>query len=151
MDDKTAILTAITEYRDAFNAGDVDRLLAVFTPYFLDLEHGVPTFLGPEAPYVLRRRMTKLFAEYRAEMRLAVSTVEVLGDTAYDWGFQFLTLTPKAGGKPVESSQRYMRLWSRQADGGWKIQFIIDNANQPPAMPDDNISEPYLQARYATA
>lgn len=149
MDDKTAILTAITEYREAFNRGNVDRLLAVFAPEFTDMSHAIPSFFGDEAPYVLRRRMTKLLGEFRCEMRISVITVEVCGDTAIDYGWHILTLTPNSGGAPVETRQRYCERWKRQPDGSWKITFYIDNPDQPPAMQDEDFDIPYLTRQVA--
>ena len=145
MDDQTAILTAITEYREAFNNGDIERLMSVFAPGFTDMTAGVPSFYGEEAPVVLRRRMTELFAEYRAELKVSVIVVNVLGEMAYDYGWHILTLSPKAGGEPIASRQRYFELWARQPDGSWKIRFYIDNADMLPAMPDAELAIPYLQ------
>jgi ketosteroid isomerase-like protein len=145
MDDKTAILTAITEYREAFNSGDVDRLMSVFGPNLTDMSHGVPSFYGGEGPYVLRRRITKLFEEFHCEMRISVITVEVYGDTALDFGWHMLTLTPKSGGAPSPTRQRYFEKWGRQADGSWKINFYIDNPDLVPAMPDEEFAVPYLE------
>jgi ketosteroid isomerase-like protein len=144
MDDQTAILTAITEYREAFNIGDVDRLLSVFGDGFTDMSFGVPSFYGDEAPQVLRRRMARLFEQYRAEMKISVMVVNVMGDTAFDYGWHILTLTPKSGGKSVISRQRFFELWARQADGSWKIQFYMDNPDLAPAMPDVDFEIPYL-------
>src|SRR5512142_2455616 len=82
MDDQTAILTAITEYREAFKTADVDRLMSIFAPSFID--------------------------------------VVIKNDVAYDFGWHILTLTPKSGGDPIKSRQRYFELWARQSDGSWK-------------------------------
>ncbi len=151
MDDKTAILAAITEYREAFNTGDVDRLLSVFAPTFTDMSHAVPSFFGDEAPFVLRRRMAKLFEEFRCEMRIAVITVEICGGTAFDYGWHILTLTPKCGGAPIETRQRYFQRWVRQSDGSWKIRFYIDNPDLPPAMENDDFGVPYLATNSTSA
>ncbi len=146
MDDKTAILTAITDYREAFNTGDVDRLMSVFGPYLTDWSHAIPSFYGDEGPYVLRRRMARLFEEYRCEMRISVITVEVYGDVAVDYGWHILTLTPRAGGKSVQTRQRYFEQWKRQADGAWKITLYIDNPDHAPAMQDEEFGVPYLES-----
>jgi uncharacterized protein (TIGR02246 family) len=145
MDDQTAILTAITEYREAFNTGDVDRLLSVFAPAYTDMSFGVPSFFGDEAPQVLRRRMERLFAEYTAEMRISVIVVNVLGDMAYDCGWHILTLTPKSGGPPMKARQRYICLWARQGDGAWKIRFYMDNPDMAPAMPEEEFGVPWVE------
>src|SRR3954464_2991166 len=105
MDDHTAILSAITEYREAFNNGDVDRLTSVFAPGFTDMSFGVPSFYGQEAAVVLRRRMTELFADFQAEMKISVIDITINNDTAFDFGWHILSLTPKSGGAPVKSRQ----------------------------------------------
>jgi ketosteroid isomerase-like protein len=48
------INVAKTEFREAYNAGNVDRLLAVFAEQFMDMSAGVPIFSGAEARLVLR-------------------------------------------------------------------------------------------------
>jgi ketosteroid isomerase-like protein len=146
MDDKTAILSAITEYREAFNTGDVDRLISVFGPYLTDMSHGVPSFYGSEGPYVLRRRMTKLFEEFHCELRISVINVEIYGDTALDYGWHMLRLTPKSGGATIATRQRYFEKWGRLTDRAWKITFYIDNPDLAPEMPDEHFGVPYLAA-----
>jgi ketosteroid isomerase-like protein len=146
MDDQTAILTAITVYREAFNTGDIDRLMSVFAPSFTDMSYGIPSFFGAEAAVVLRRRMSELFAKYRAEMKISVIDVVIKADVAYDYGWHILTLTPKSGGEPIKSRQRYFGLWARQSDGSWKIKLYIDNADRAPAMPDAQFALPYLSS-----
>ena len=146
MDDQTSILTAITDYREAFNTGDAERLVSVFAPSYTDMSFGVPSFFGDEAPQVLRRRMEKLFADYSAEMKISVIVVNVLGDVAYDCGWHILTLTPKSGGEPVKTRQRYICLWARQGDGSWKVRFYMDNPDMAPAMADAEFAIPYLEA-----
>jgi len=79
-------------------------------------------------------------------MKISVISITVNNDTAYDYGWHILTLTPKSGGKPVKSRQRYFELWGRQPDGAWKIRFYIDNLDQSPAMPDECFPIPYLVA-----
>jgi ketosteroid isomerase-like protein len=146
MDDHTAILTAITDYREAFNNGDVERLLSVFAYEFTDMSFGVPSFFGEEARNVLRGRMSSLFEKYRAEMKISVVAVNVLGETAYDFGWHILTLTPKAGGDSMITRQRYVEVWGKQPDGSWKIQLYLDNADVSPAMPEAEFGVPYLMS-----
>jgi len=146
MDDKTAILTAITEYREAFNTGDIDRLMSIFGPSLTDMSFGVPSFFGGEGPYVLRRRMTRLFEEFRCELRISVINVEICGDTALDYGWHILALTPRSGGEPIATRQRYLEKWARQSDGAWKISFYMDNPDLAPAMPDEDFGAPRLES-----
>ena len=132
-DDIYKINAAKTEFREAFNAGDVERLLAVFHNEFIDLPLGQPSFYLGEAPQMLRRRMSDLFSKFEARMAPIVIDIQVRGDMAVDYGWHKLTLTPKGGGEPVTSRQRYMEVWMKDAAGTWKIAVYIDNQDLPPA------------------
>jgi ketosteroid isomerase-like protein len=136
MNDEYAIAAAKTEFREAYNRGDVDRLLSVFCDQgFTDMSEGEPSFYGSEASAVLRRRMKKFFAEFDVEMAIIIINIELSGNVAYDYGWHKLVCRPKRGGAPVHSRYRYFEKWVRQADGKWKIAFQITNRDVPPAMP----------------
>jgi len=65
MDDAYAIRLAKTEFRDAYNKGDVSRVSAVFADAYSDMSSGLASFYGTEAQAVLKYRSKKLFARYR--------------------------------------------------------------------------------------
>jgi ketosteroid isomerase-like protein len=44
-------------------------------------------------------------------------------------------MTPKAKGKPMEESSKYLVILKRQADGSWKISRDIENSNTPMPAP----------------
>src|SRR5215469_18818340 len=67
-DDQYAISLAKTEYREAYNTGDIDRLLAVFACGFTDCSDGEPSFYGEEARRALRLRSQELFRCYKVEI-----------------------------------------------------------------------------------
>jgi hypothetical protein len=54
------INVAKSNFRETYNAGNVDRLLAAFADEFTDMTAGAPSFFGADAKSVLRSRMTKL-------------------------------------------------------------------------------------------
>ena len=141
------INAAKTEFREAFNSGDVERLLSVFHNEFIDLSLGQPSFFMAEAREMLRRRMSELFAKFEARMAPIVIDIQVRGDMAVDYGWHKLTLTPKNGGQPVTSRQRYMEVWMKDAAGSWKIAVYIDNQDLPPAFAPNlhwkELLEPY--------
>jgi ketosteroid isomerase-like protein len=147
MDDAYAINIAKTEFREAYNNGDVDRLLGVYGDGFTDMSVGVPSFYGGEARQVLRSRLSKLFAAYRAKLVISIIDIQVLGTTAYDYGWHAMTLTPKDGGEGVMTRQRYFELWKKDAEGRWRIALYIDNIDLPPAMPDQEFVMPQTAAQ----
>ena len=54
------INAAKSNFGEAYNAGNVHRLLAAFADEFTDMSAGVPSFFGADAKSAVRSRMTKL-------------------------------------------------------------------------------------------
>jgi hypothetical protein len=97
MSDVYEINFAKTEFREAYNAGSVDRLLAVFADEFTDMSAGVPSFFGTDANSVFRSRMTKLLEQYRATLIVTIIAIRILGNRAFDYGWHAWTLAPRGG------------------------------------------------------
>ncbi len=128
MDDIYKINVAKTEFREAYNTGDVDRLLAVFTnDGFTSMFEGGPSQFGGRARSSLREEAVKLFADHSVQMSVIIIDIVVQGDTAYDYGWHEFTLKPKDGGEPIRKRQRYFELWSKDSSNDWKIAFHINN------------------------
>ncbi len=142
VNDVDKINVAKAEFREAYNSGNVDRLLAVFADEFADMSAGVPSFFGVDARSAFRRRMTKLFEQYQATLIVTIIAVRVLGNTAFDFGWHTLTLLPRNGGKPITTRQRYFETWRRSSSGEWKIDRYIDNTDVAPMMPDAELPIP---------
>lgn len=134
------ISLAKTEFREGYNHADVDRVLSVFASEFTDFSEDTPSFYGDEAPKALRQRLRELFSKYRAEMAVIIIDIAEAGDSAVDFGWHKLTLTPKNGGEPLRIKYRYYETWKRQPDGKWKIDFVITNRELPPQMLPKNRS-----------
>lgn len=134
MNDEEAISIAKTEFREAYNNGDVERLLGIFADSFTDMSEGQASFYGAEAKSALRWRSSKLLREYTARMEVIMIAIVVLGDTAYDWGWHKLTLIPKSGGEPVIRRSRYCEIWQKTPTGEWQIRLFMDNKDQQPEM-----------------
>src|ERR1700741_51506 len=100
MDDLYAINQAKTEYRDAFNLGDVQRILALANPELVNFSDGQPReFCNGELPSfeIPRRNLSQPFT---AKLPVIVAEIRIKGDVPYDYGWHELTLTPKNGRQP---------------------------------------------------
>jgi ketosteroid isomerase-like protein len=130
MDDTYGINLAKTELREAYEAADLDRLMAVFgSAGFTDMSEGGPTKYGTEAISSFRKEASKLVADYNVTLTPIINKIVVLGKVAYDYGWHEFTLRPKNGGEPVRKRQRYFELWNQDAAGNWKISLHINNAD----------------------
>jgi len=138
--DQYAISVAKTEYREAYNTADVDRLLAVFASEFTDCSDGEPSFYGEEAR-ALRLRATELFSHFAVRIQVIIINVVVKGDFAYDWGWHKILLTNRDTGRATETKYRYFETWKKE-NGVWKIDYIITNRELPPRMLPDQEDAP---------
>jgi len=130
MDDVYKINVAKTEFRDAYERGNVDRLLSVFSPNgFTDMSEGGPSKYGSEAIATLRGRARQLFEKYTVKMTPIIIHIVITGSTAYDYGWHEFTLMPKNGGEMIRKRQRYFELWNKDEAGNWTISLFINNAD----------------------
>jgi ketosteroid isomerase-like protein len=130
MDDTYRINAAKTEFREAYNRGDVDQLLSVFQEDDLtDMSEGSPNGYGKAGTEGLRERSARLFATYSVRLTVIIIGIIVLGDVAYDYGWHEFSLAPKNGGETIHNRQRYFELWKKNWSGDWKISLFINNAD----------------------
>ena len=135
--DEEMIAVARTEYREAYNSGDVERLLRVFAPQFTDWSEGEPSFYGTDGPKALRHRVKALFQRYTVNLGIMMVKITVMGDFATERGWYKMRLTDKITGEVANTSYRYFETWVNFG-GEWKINFTMTNKEQPPRMlPED--------------
>lgn len=132
-DDTRAISVAKTQYREAYNTGDVERLLEVFASEFTDCSDGEPTFDGQDARPALRLRTNELLRRYHVEIAVTIVDISVKGNFAFDRGCHKVRLTDKHTGDCTNTKYRYFETWKKE-NGAWKIDYIITNKELPPRM-----------------
>ena len=127
MDELFAINAAKTEFREAFNHGDVARFLAIADPELVSFSHGQPSEFGKSGLDALEIRLRSLFERFTAKLAVIVVEIRIKGDVAYDYGWHDLTLTPKVGGQPIHRSDRYVDIWRKSDEGNWRLWMYMDN------------------------
>ena len=136
------INVAKSKLRDAYNAGNLDCLLAVFADECTDMNAGAPSFFGADSKSVFRSRMARLFEECSATLIVTVIAIRVFDNAAFDYGWHALTLVPRDGSNPITTRQRYFETWQKNSNGEWKIDFYIDNMDVAPMMPGADLPIP---------
>ena len=132
MNDIYRINLAKTEFREAYNTGDVERLLEVFNADgFTDMTEGGPSKYGAEASSMLRDQASALFAEYSVRLSPIIIDIVILGDTAYDYGWHVWKNTPRDGSPQVTVKNRYVDIWRKNEKGEWKLWMYMSNADSP--------------------
>jgi len=128
--DVAAIKSLLVEWVRLYNAEDFMSLVPVF--YTEDA-----VLMAPDTP--ARRTKEAILLSYQKSSELNIEHVDssvaqdvhVCGDSAFAWGLDTGTTTPRSGGDPVPYSAKWLMVFERQADGAWKCLYEIWNYNDP--------------------
>jgi ketosteroid isomerase-like protein len=91
--------------------------------------------------------LEKLFREYAVEFAPIVIDIKVAGELAVEHGWHQMKLFPKVGGEEELRRTRYVEVWRRDPQLGWRIVLFIDNRDQEPEL----MEEVLLQLAAASA
>jgi uncharacterized protein (TIGR02246 family) len=134
--DTSAEMAKIGTLRDqfttAYNSNDAAAVAGLYTDDAVMMPSNQAAVEGRTAIQSWYENMYKGMS-----VKIAITPIEtqVAGDWAYDRGTAMLTMTPKAKGKPMEESSKYLVILKRQTDGSWKCFRDIDNSNAPMMAP----------------
>jgi uncharacterized protein (TIGR02246 family) len=116
--DETAIRAAEADMAKAVAALDAAKATSFYTNDVVGMSADSPVIEG-------RENMQKYFESWmkdKPEVSWASVKVEVArsGDLAYSWGKGKVSMKDKKG-KVTETTDKYVSVWKKQADGSWKI------------------------------
>lgn len=118
---KAQVEKAVWAFEDAFQAGDVDRLMALYTDDAISLPPGLPKTEGKAD---LEAGLREFFDTFTLERDFKLVDIDVFGDKATRLGEWTQTITPKAGGEPVVETGRCILGYQKVGDEwlvGWEI------------------------------
>ncbi len=122
-DDAAAIEQRLRQWTEDFNAGRVDKLCDLFAPDLIANYRGQPEKTFDSLCASLQRDLSAGPRDYRYALEL--NEIMVSGDMAVVRLIWHLTVTNKATGKAVTSSDRGIDVFRRQPDGKWQIARYI--------------------------
>jgi uncharacterized protein (TIGR02246 family) len=115
------------EFGAAATACDVDRFLGLFADDAI--------LMPPEGRMIAGKEMIRPWIQAVFEARRGTGFEEVTTPREIrifnGWAYDLGIATFKSGGKPVENSNKFIRIWQKQADGSWKLARIMWNPNNP--------------------
>ncbi len=111
-----------------YSAKDLDKSVAYFD------EHG--SMLAPNAPIAtgkpaVAKAIAGDFAVGSVVWHADKAGVARSGDLGYTSGTYKFTLKDSSGKSSVDNG-KYLTIWKRQKDGGWKVLFDMFNTDLPP-------------------
>ena len=116
-------------YETAVNAGDAAAVAALFTNDAISMPPSEPVLMGKEA---IQSNLQSQLDQFKYEITITQDEAVGAGDWAYGRGTYALKATPKAGGKAVDITGKYLNIMQHQPDGSWKIARHIWNSDSPP-------------------
>lgn len=126
-DDVGAIRELTEAWIAAAQAKDVERLLSMITDDAVFLSASLGPIRGKEMVAALYRDS---FAKYDIQQTSVFEEIEVMGDWAYAWGTDALTLTPRDGAALVLRRGYGLSILRREPDGSWRYRRGINNMVQ---------------------
>ena len=132
MDDLYAISFAKTEFRDAFNTEDPQRLITLLDPEFVYMPDGLGKTMGAAAAETIRMQCRELAG---GELQPIIIEIRIQNNVAYDYGWHVWKKTPRDGTPGVTVKNRYVDIWRKNEKGEWKLWMYMSNTDIPMQMP----------------
>jgi ketosteroid isomerase-like protein len=136
MDDLYAINFAKTEFREAFNTGDSERLIALLDLAFVYMAEGRVLTVGTDAAQAIRVEFQELTARYFLQLTLIIIEIRIQENVAFDYGLQLWRKMPRDGSPQVTARDRYVDLWRKNERGEWKLWMYTTNADVSTQLPN---------------
>ncbi len=133
-EDLMAIRALTDSWHDAFNAGDYDALVQLYTE---DAVMMPPNQAAAEG----RAAVQAWLGEFptTSEVSLTIVNIDGRGDLAYVRGTYSLTITMEGMPEAIRDTGKYLEIRRRQPDGSWPI--AVDIYNSDLALPEMGAAE----------
>jgi len=126
--DATRVDAARGRLEEAYNSRDVAALVTILTDDVVFLPPGAPAMVGRDNVVAMHQASFRQSADrYTSALVHSSDEIIVTGDWAVDRGTYVATITPADGGEPSAYDHKYIYIWARQSDGGFKLRRAIAN------------------------
>lgn len=130
--DHAAIAATTAKLLAAVNASDVAGVLAVWADEGVLMPPHHPSVQGLEP---LRTYFDNLFSRTTFTFRFTSSSIELVGDTAFESVTYIVSTRPTDGRTAREDRGKGLHVYRRQGDGSWQLIHDIWNSDQPAVAP----------------
>ena len=126
-EDRATLEGMIEPFEAAYNAADVDGVLAFYDEQTVRMPPNAPATIGIDS---VRLSLENTFSQGTPEISITSEDLMLSSDIAVGRGNYVLTITPEEGDAVVLNG-KYLNVSRRQADGSWKIARSMISSNDP--------------------
>ena len=122
------VRAARAAWDEAYSAGDLDRLMELYTEDAVSMAPGFPASVGREA---IEADLGGFLAEHDTQHDTDIQDIVVEGDLALERAAYTDEITPR-GGEAFTEHGKHIVVYRRGADGAWRVLWEIWNTNEAP-------------------
>ena len=116
--DVEAIKKITDDFNAAINAGDIDKLVSLYTDNVVRIPPNKPALIGKEAN---RSMFQEVLDNFTVQNEGVNVDLKVSGDLAFVRGSWTSTFTPKDEGEPLKYNGSFVFVIQKQPEGSWKV------------------------------
>ncbi len=116
--DVEAIKKITDDFNAAINAGNIDKLVSLYTDDAVRIPPNKPALVGKEA---IRRLFQEQLDQFTVQNEGVIVDLKVSGDLAFVRGSWTSINTPKTGGEPLKYNGSFVSVIQKQPEGSWKV------------------------------
>jgi len=116
--DKEAIKKITDDFNAAINAGNIDKLVSLYTDDAVRIPPNKPPLVGKEA---IRSLFQEQLDQFTVQNEGVIVDLKVSGDLAFVRGSWTSINTPKTGGEPLKYNGSFVSVIQKQPEGSWKV------------------------------
>lgn len=130
--DAKAIRDLEADWMQSFNARDANKIAVFYADDASVFMPNMPVLTGPDA---IKAALEQEVADKGFSLSFASTKVEVAksGDLGYSQGAYTMTMTAPKSKRVLTEKGKYVTVFKKQTDGGWKVVADIVNADGPAA------------------
>lgn len=133
MNDHDDLARILRRLEAAENAGDAEYIVSMMADDMVMMVPNEPMYEGKDAcAEFLRGMLAWMIESLHRHIEYVSAEIRVLGDHAFDRGTFAFTATAKSGRETAHAQGKYFWLYSRAADGSWKLARMIVSLDDPP-------------------
>jgi len=116
--DVEAIKKITDDFNAAINAGNIDKLVSLYTDDAVRIPPNKQALVGKEA---IRSLFQEQLDQFTVQNEGVIVDLKVSGDLAFVRGSWTSINTPKTGGEPLKYNGSFVSVIQKQPEGSWKV------------------------------